>query len=151
MQTYNILQRKTMNVCVKKEVGMPSALPLCKPAGNALLVGAELRAYGIKQVNRTVDDVSHLFRAVVTLGLNHIADPAVQAHFRRLQGLGCSFFSSYFVLSMNKNAGQYGMSGTHYKCVISLSCYSFTSSNLKQANTNLSSSNSGLASLFSEI
>ena len=97
MQTYNILQRKTMNVCVKKEVGMPSALPLCKPAGNALLVGAELRAYGIKQINRTVDDVSHLFRAVVTLWLNHIADPAVQAHFRRLQGLRVSFFSSYFV------------------------------------------------------
>ena len=113
MQTYNILQRKTMNVCVKKEVGMPSALPLCKPVGNALLVGAELRAYGIKQINRTVDDVSHLFRTVITLWLNHKADSAVQAHFRRLQGLGCSFFSSYIVFSMNKNAGQYGMSGTH--------------------------------------
>ena len=69
MQTYNILQRKTMNVCVKKEVGMPSALPLCKPAGNALLVGAELRAYGIKQVNRTIDDVSHLFRGGCYLGV----------------------------------------------------------------------------------
>ena len=58
------------------------------------------------KINRTVDDVSHLFRAVVTLWLNHIADLAVQAHFRRLQGLRVSFFSSYFVFSMNKNAGQ---------------------------------------------
>ena len=90
----------------KADEGDAPAGPLCKPAGNALLVGAELRAYGIKQINRTVDDVSHLFRAVVTLWLNHIADPAVQAHFRRLQGLRVSFFSSYFVFSMNKNAGQ---------------------------------------------
>ena len=48
--------------------------------GDDRLVGAELRSYGIKQINRTVDDISHLFRAVITLGLNHKADSAVQAH-----------------------------------------------------------------------
>ena len=65
----------------KADEGDAPAGPLCKLADNALLVGAKLRAYGIKQINRTVDDISHLFRAVVTLGLNHKADSAVQAHF----------------------------------------------------------------------
>ena len=82
----------------KADEGDAPAGPLCKPTGNALLVRAELRAYGIKQINRTVDDVSHLFRAVVTLGLNHIADPAVQAHFRRLQSLLPIFFSLLIIL-----------------------------------------------------
>ena len=82
----------------KADEGDAPAGPLCKLTGNALLVGAELRAYGIKQINRTVDDVSHLFRAVVTLGLNHISDSAVQAHFRRLQSLLPIFFSLLIIL-----------------------------------------------------
>ena len=64
----------------KADEGDASTSPSGKLARHALLVGAKLRAYGIKQINRTVDDISHLFRAVVTLGLNHKADSAVQAH-----------------------------------------------------------------------
>ena len=69
------------------------------------------RLHPVKQINRTGDDVFHLFRAVVTLRINHIAGAAVQTHFRRLQCLGFSFFSLLFVLSMNKKARQYCMSG----------------------------------------
>lgn len=64
----------------KADEGDASTSPSGKLARHALLVGAELRTHCIKQRNRTVDDVSHLFRAVVTLGLNHKADSAVQAH-----------------------------------------------------------------------
>jgi hypothetical protein len=59
------------------------------------------------------DDVSHLFRAVVTLWINHIAGAAVQTHFRRLLSLVSSFFSLRLVFKMYKKARQYFMSGIH--------------------------------------
>ena len=61
--------------------------------GNNRLVGTIDRLYPIKQIDRTGDDVSHLFRAVVTLWLNHIAGLAVQTHFGRLLCLQVCFFS----------------------------------------------------------
>ena len=80
-------------------------------AGDNRFVGAEHRTYCIKQINRPGDDVSHLFRAVVSLWINHITGAAVQTHFGRLLSLRFTFFSLFFVLSMNKKARQYCMSG----------------------------------------
>ena len=71
-------------------------------AGDDRFVGAEHRTYCIKQINRPGDDVSHLFRAVVTLWINHIAGAAVQTHFRRLQCLVSCFFSLSLNISLFK-------------------------------------------------
>lgn len=76
-----LLQNIKYLVVRKPNEGDAPTCPSGKLTGDALLVGAELRAYGIKQINRTADDVFHLFRAVITLGVNHKADSAVQAHF----------------------------------------------------------------------
>ena len=65
----------------------------CILTGDDRFFRAKHGSYPIKQIDRTGDDVSHLFRAVVTLGLNHITGLAVQAHFRRLLRLACCFFS----------------------------------------------------------
>lgn len=65
----------------------------CILAGDDRLVGTIDGLHPVKQIDRTGDDISHLFRAVVTLGLNHITGLAVQAHFRRLLCLACCFFS----------------------------------------------------------
>jgi hypothetical protein len=45
------------------------------------------------------------------LWINHITGAAVQAHFGRLLSLRFTFFSLFFILSMNKKARQYCMSG----------------------------------------
>lgn len=82
-----------------------------KLVGDDVFFGTEDGVYPIKQTDRPADDVSHLFRAVFALGLNHITGTAVQSHFRRLLCLGCCFFSLFYILSMNKNARQYCMSG----------------------------------------
>ena len=65
----------------------------CKLAGYARFFRAKHGLYPIKQIDRLEDEVSHLFRAVFTLKVNHIAGLAVQTHFRRLLCLRFSFFS----------------------------------------------------------
>ena len=65
----------------------------CILTGDDRLVGTKDGLHPVKQIDRTDDDVSHLFRAVVTLGINHIAGLAVQAHLGRLLRLAACFFS----------------------------------------------------------
>ena len=77
----------------KPDEGNGEAEVPCILTGDDRLVGTIDGLHPIKQIDRSGDDVSHLFRAVVTLGLNHIAGLAVQAHFRRLLRLACCFFS----------------------------------------------------------
>ena len=86
-----------------------------KFVGDDVFFGTEDGLHPVKQTDRPADDVSHLFRAVFTLGLNHIAGAAVQPHFGRLQCLCFSFFSfcsdinigmlvsSYDMLDKNEN------------------------------------------------
>lgn len=77
----------------------------CKLAGYARFFRAKHGLYPIKQIDRPEDEVSHLFRAVFTLKVNHIAGLAVQTHFRRLLCLRFSFFSLLFGLKCNKKSG----------------------------------------------
>ena len=77
----------------------------CILTGDDRFVGTKDGLYPIKQIDRTGDDVSHLFRAVFTLKVNHIAGLAVQTHFRRLLCLRFSFFSLLFGLKCNKKNG----------------------------------------------
>lgn len=48
-----------------------------KLVGDDVFFGTEDGLYPIKQTDRPADDVSHLFRAVFTLGVNHITGAAV--------------------------------------------------------------------------
>ena len=77
----------------------------CILTGDDRLVGTKDGLYPIKQIDRPEDEVSHLFRAVFTLKVNHIAGLAVQTHFRRLLCLRFSFFSLLFGLKCNKKSG----------------------------------------------
>ena len=77
----------------------------CKLAGHARFFRTKHRLYPIKQIDRPEDEVSHLFRAVFTLKVNHIAGLAVQTHFRRFLCLRFSFFSLLFGLKCDKKSG----------------------------------------------
>jgi len=48
-----------------------------KLVGDDVFFGTEDGLYPVKQTDRPADDVSHLFRAVFTLGVNHITGAAV--------------------------------------------------------------------------
>ena len=78
-------------------------------AGNNHVIRTIDRLYPIKQENRPVDDVSHLFRAVFTLRLNHITGAAVQPHFGRLQCLCFSFFSFCSDINIEMLVSSYNM------------------------------------------
>ena len=97
-----------------------------KLVGDDVFFGTEDGLHPVKQTDRPADDVSHLFRAVFTLGLNHITGAAVQSHFRRLLCLGCCFFSLFFVFEVYKIEvpdSHHGVTARHFVYLSLLFCF----------------------------